>query len=65
MKRPVSKDFGDDFSELQSYCEQYLDEIENGEYEDSDAEHYIFEAAMELFYGENVWDYVNDPNSKT
>lgn len=43
---------------LRSVCEAYLKEIEDGE-EDTDTKHYIFEAAMEAFYGKGVWDYIN------
>ena len=45
--------------ELMALCEGYLEEVKKGESEDTDTRHYIFEAAMEAFYGKAVWEYVN------
>ena len=39
-------------------CEQYLDSLETSS-EHGDEEHQIFEKAMEMFYGKNIWEYVN------
>ena len=44
--------------ELKRICEQYLEHIESGE-TDTDDEHYIFEAAMELVFGADIWTRVN------
>lgn len=43
---------------LRTLCETYLQEVENGE-SDTDTEHFIFEAAMELVYSESVWNWIN------
>jgi len=43
---------------LKALCEEYLDEVERGD-EDTDTKHYLFEAAMEAFYGKEVWEYIN------
>lgn len=44
---------------LAKLCDDYLDEVESGGTDDSDIEHYIFESALELMYGTDVWEYVN------
>jgi hypothetical protein len=48
--------------ELLLQCEAYLSGIESGELhedEQSDAHHYIFEAAMKSFYGPDVFEWIN------
>jgi len=47
-----------DFSKVRKACETHIQELMNGEV-DTDAEHYIYETAMEAFYGKDVWDWVN------
>jgi len=49
-----------DLRRLIEVCELYLDEIENGEDEDSDSPHYIFEAAISAIYGDRAWEWIND-----
>ena len=48
-----------DFSNLKETCAHYLEFVERGESDDH-AGHYVFEAAMEAFYGAAIWDYVNE-----
>ena len=48
----------DKLPSLQKQCAEYLDEVESGCVSD-DTEHYIFESAVELFYGKGVWDWVD------
>ena len=48
----------DKLPNLRKQCADYLDEVASGHVSE-DTEHYIFEAAVELFYGKGVWDWVN------
>jgi len=58
---------------LKALCKEYLDGLREGtivEDDRSDLRHYIFEAAMETFYGKEVWEEINslhqhDPESDT
>ena len=43
---------------LRRLCQVYIDSVANDAY-DEELEHYIFEAAMVCFYGENVWIFIN------
>lgn len=46
---------------LTDVCEEYLDYVEEkNEDRSSKISHYVFERAMELVYGPNVWDWVNE-----
>ncbi len=40
---------------LEEICKEYVDTVEAGEFVDEDLVHYVFEAAIVAFYGENVW----------
>lgn len=42
----------------ESYID-YLNSEESNEDRDEDYQHNIFEAAVELYYGEDIWDWVN------
>ena len=48
-------------TDLRNRCKDYIDFIDNDALysEDNDLGHYIFESAMEAFYGCEIWDYVN------
>ena len=48
-----------DSTELRKICKDYLIECERGLSTDSDTPHFIFEAALEMLYGKDVWKYVN------
>ena len=48
-----------DLSKLKLLCVSYLDAVAEDEVDD-DMDRYIFEAAMEAFYGGSVWEYVNE-----
>lgn len=52
-------EFENKLNELIELCKEHLDNLTE---EDNDMEHYIYEKAMELCYGEDVWDYINDTN---
>jgi cation transport regulator ChaC len=43
-----------DFSPVIALCQSYVDEIQNG-YFDEDLKQYIFEAAITAVFGDNVW----------
>jgi hypothetical protein len=48
--------------ELEKVCEQYILYL-SGEFTAdrlSDYKNNIFEKALEMFYGDDVWDYVNE-----
>ena len=51
-----------DLSKLREVCQNYIDFIDNdSEYhEDNDFSNYIFEQALEVIYGEDVWNFVNN-----
>jgi hypothetical protein len=39
-------------------CEQIIDEIMNGDYDDDNPQ-YTYELAMTLIYGPKIWDWIN------
>ena len=48
-----------DTTKLLKYCQECLNEIERlGRYDD-DSANYIFQATMKMFYGEDIWEFVN------
>jgi hypothetical protein len=51
---------GDKLQKLKTECEKYIERIAQGYSDLDDEEHYIFETALELFYGSNIWDWVNN-----
>lgn len=44
---------------LRELCQSYIDTIADEGYVDEDHKDYIFEAAMEVFFGGDVWDWIN------
>ena len=48
-----------DLTKLIELCESCFDDLDKGEDEDSDNDHYIYEQTLKTIYGENVFDYVN------
>jgi hypothetical protein len=50
-----------DLTMLRAECQEYIDSIADGSYhEDSDIEHYLFEAALEAIYGKDIFNYINE-----
>jgi len=47
-----------DLSGVIEQVKEYMKEVSKG-YVDDDTEHYLFEAVLEAFYGENVWEWHN------
>jgi len=45
---------------LVQLCQDRIDEIADGDDVDSDLPHYIYEAAMEAVFGNNVWSWINE-----
>ena len=45
-----------DFSTLRGLCHAYMEEVLTGDAEDSGTHQYIFEAAIEAVYGEDIFD---------
>lgn len=61
MKKPklISKEDAD-FAPLLVMCKGYIDFIDSDDYhEDNLYKQQIYEASMELFYGKDVWKYIN------
>ena len=58
-KPKVLADLGNGLERLISQCQGYIEEIDTGGRVDEDTEHYIFEAAMECFFGKDVWKWIN------
>lgn len=48
-----------DFGRLRKLVSDYIDFVNSDEFcEDNDFRQYIFEEAVEMFYGESIWDWV-------
>ncbi len=60
--KPEMIPLGDtDLTELQATCQKYIDYIDSPEYhEDNDFKQYIFETAIETFFGKDAWDFINN-----
>jgi recombinational DNA repair protein (RecF pathway) len=43
---------------LRSACAKYIKNLAEGCHDEDDA-HYVFEAALEMLYGADVWEWVN------
>lgn len=53
----------ENIEKIKEACESYLTGLRNKEiHEDSQSDYQndIFEAAMEAFYGEDIWDEINE-----
>lgn len=49
-----------DFTALKKICQDYMNYVDSEDYhEDNDYSEYIYEAAIEAFFGKNAWDYIN------
>jgi hypothetical protein len=48
-----------DISKLSKMCQEYIDQLEEEEYVGDDFREYIFECALETFFGKEVWAFVN------
>lgn len=46
-----------DWSAVQALCETYLADLIQTGYADEDTREYVFEAAMQVVYGDKVWDF--------
>ncbi len=44
---------------LQEICQKYIDELAAEGYVYSDLDHYIYETAMEVCFGQDVFKYIN------
>lgn len=59
QNRPVLIDLPD-LTKLKEACEYHILEIIDGKHVDSDADHYIYEAAMQTLYGKNIFSWINE-----
>jgi len=62
-EKPVLlKDKDIDLTDLKKACQDYIDFVDDDEqyHEDNDNVHYIFEDAMETFFGKGVWEFINN-----
>jgi hypothetical protein len=48
-----------DFTDLKNICQEYITTLSKAGYADEDLKHYIFEAAIEACFGEDVWKWIN------
>ena len=44
---------------LKKICSDFLNDVENEDYLDEGYYYYIFETAIETFYGKEVWNFIN------
>jgi len=50
-----------DVSELQAKVLEYIDYVDSDDWhEDDDRDVYIFECALETFFGKDVWKWINN-----
>ena len=49
-----------EMKELEKYCQMYIDQVYDGERRLKDPEDTIFLAAVEMFYGADIWNWVNE-----
>jgi Fe-S cluster assembly iron-binding protein IscA len=51
-----------DCSKLIETCKEYIDQINNRDYvtEDNDIRLFVFEDAMNCFYGKNIWEWIKN-----
>jgi len=47
-----------DTKPLQKICQDYINDLAKNGYADEDYDHYIFETAMDVCFGEKVWDFI-------
>jgi hypothetical protein len=53
-----------DLTALSKICKDYIDFVASRKYhEDNDFKHYIYEVAMETFFGKDVFNYINKRKS--
>jgi hypothetical protein len=55
LQYPLDKD-------LKQQVEDYVEE-KHCKHEDCDCRHYIYEAAIEAYYGKGIWKWLNSKNS--
>lgn len=51
-----------DLTALRKICQDYIDFIDNDEeyHEDNDYNQYVFETALEMIFGKDVYEYINN-----
>jgi len=45
---------------LKALVDEYVEKVLTDQHVDDDTDHYIFEAAVELFYGRLIWNQLNE-----
>lgn len=58
LKKPELLEFFD-LSKLKSMCQSYINDIDELGHTNEDTIQYIFECAIETFFGHEVWSYIN------
>lgn len=59
IKRPVIEDKDIDLSALKKICNEFLDFCESEDYcDDNDFQVYIFEEALQTFFGQDIFKYI-------
>ena len=59
LNKPTQFDIPD-LNPLRTILQEYIDEATENNYVSEDFEQYIFETVMNVFYGVDVWDYINE-----
>lgn len=54
------KDANSKFIALEHLCEEYAKYVEKYNRSNEDIKQFMFETAMEMFYGDNIWKYLNE-----
>ncbi len=61
LKTPEPKIFTEcNFTYLSELCKKYIENLATGNDDSEDFKNYIFEAAIEAVYGEQIWKWVNE-----
>ncbi len=60
MERPKRLEGKVDLSKVYELCEENLDHIEARREDDTDLDHYLYEAVLEALYGQSVFAWMNE-----
>lgn len=48
------------FAKVMAITEEYMNDVESGNYVDEDMQHYLFEEVMKALYGDDVFKWINE-----
>ena len=49
-----------DWTPLREICQEYIDCLDSKEYCDDDFDHYIYEVALRVLFGKNIFNWINE-----